>query len=140
VKCRKRRFRTRASWRGFFAAELRLLHVVNPPGGVAAYGAPTGVAVHVDQHEMVADDEHRALGELDAFTIPSADEIPSIVREVRLGVPFEAIIHYAIGHEVDLIVMGTHGRRGLSHALLGSVAEKVVRNAPCPVLTVRPKD
>ena len=41
---------------------------------------------------------------------------------------------------VDLIVIGTHGRGGLSHALLGSVAEKVVRKAPCPVLTVQPAD
>jgi len=122
-----------------FAAELRLLHVVNPPGGVAAYGAPTGVAVHVDQNELVADDERRALEELRGFTVPAADEIPSIVREVRPGVPFEEIIHYAIGHKIDLIVMGTHGRIGLSHALLGSVAGKVVRTATCPVLTVHPE-
>jgi len=49
----------------------------------------------------------------------------------------EAIVDYAKEHHVDLIVMGTHGRRALAHLLMGSVAERVVRTAPCPVLTVR---
>jgi len=49
----------------------------------------------------------------------------------------QAIIEYACEHAVDLIVMGTHGRTGIEHALAGSVAERVVRGAPCPVLTVR---
>jgi nucleotide-binding universal stress UspA family protein len=52
------------------------------------------------------------------------------------GVPSEAIARYAELHHVGLIVIGTHGRRGLAHAILGSVAERVVRTAPCPVLTV----
>ncbi len=53
------------------------------------------------------------------------------------GNPFVEIVRYAKTHEVDLIVMGTHGRGPIAHMLLGSVAEKVVRKAPCPVLTVR---
>jgi glycine betaine transporter len=53
------------------------------------------------------------------------------------GVPFVEIIKAAKDHTIDLIVMGTHGRTGISHAIIGSVAEKVVRKAPCPVLTVR---
>jgi nucleotide-binding universal stress UspA family protein len=53
------------------------------------------------------------------------------------GVPFHEIIETAKMQQVDLIVMGTHGRTGLQHVLLGSVAEKVVRLAPCPVLVVR---
>ena len=55
------------------------------------------------------------------------------------GHPVEKIVEYAQQHEIDLIVMGTHGRTGLSHAIIGSVAERVVRNSMCPVLTVRPK-
>jgi len=51
--------------------------------------------------------------------------------------PFPEILRFAADNEIDLIVMGTHGRGGVSHMLLGSVAEKVVRRAPCPVLTVR---
>jgi nucleotide-binding universal stress UspA family protein len=57
--------------------------------------------------------------------------------EVRLGTPFYEIIQFAKETNVDLIVMGTHGHSGLVHVLLGSVTEKVVRKAPCPVLTVR---
>lgn len=59
--------------------------------------------------------------------------------EVARGQPADAIIQFAQERDVDLIVMGTHGRSGLQHVLLGSVAEKVVRHAPCPVLTVRYK-
>ena len=58
---------------------------------------------------------------------------------VRTGTPFVEIVRHAKENDVDLIVMGTHGRTGLVHALIGSVAEKVVRKAPCPVLTVRPE-
>ena len=51
--------------------------------------------------------------------------------------PSDAITRYAKAAQIDLIVMGTHGRTGVSHLLVGSVAERVVRTAPCPVLTVR---
>lgn len=53
------------------------------------------------------------------------------------GTPFYEIIRYAKENATDLIIMGTHGHSGLVHVLMGSVAEKVVRKAPCPVLTVR---
>jgi nucleotide-binding universal stress UspA family protein len=55
----------------------------------------------------------------------------------QVGVPFEEIVKIAQEERADMIVMGTHGRSGLNRALLGSVAERVVRLAPCPVLTVR---
>ncbi len=57
--------------------------------------------------------------------------------EIRHGVPYEEIINYAKEIDVDLIVMATHGHSGLSHILLGSVAEKVMRHAPCPVMVTR---
>jgi nucleotide-binding universal stress UspA family protein len=55
------------------------------------------------------------------------------------GTPFQTIIETAKSQDVDLIVMGTHGRTGLTHILMGSVAERVVRMAPCPVLVTREK-
>jgi universal stress protein A len=56
------------------------------------------------------------------------------------GDPAEEIVRYATGHRIDLIVLGTHGRSGVSRVLLGSVAERVVRTAPCPVLVVPERD
>jgi nucleotide-binding universal stress UspA family protein len=61
-------------------------------------------------------------------------------RVIKTGVTFVEIIDYIKDQEIDLVVMGTHGRSGIEHILIGSVAEKVVRKSPCPVLTVRPKD
>ncbi len=59
------------------------------------------------------------------------------LKAVRYGNPAEEICQYAIRNKIDLVVIGTHGRTGLKRLLLGSVAERVVRAAPCPVLTVR---
>lgn len=61
----------------------------------------------------------------------------SVEAIIIQGVPFAEIIRTAKECKIDLIVLGTHGRTGLSHAIMGSVAEKVVRKAPCPVLTIR---
>ncbi len=61
-------------------------------------------------------------------------------HKVLVGPPFLEIVRYARSEEIDLIVIGTHGRTGLTHVLLGSVAEKVVRKAPCNVFTIRPED
>lgn len=60
--------------------------------------------------------------------------IQHVIRDISTG---PVIIDYAAGHDIDLIVMGTHGRRGIGHLFLGSVAEEVVRFAPCPVFTIR---
>jgi nucleotide-binding universal stress UspA family protein len=56
---------------------------------------------------------------------------------VKVGDPLRQVVEYARDESVDLIVLGTHGRSGVAHLFLGSVAERVVRTAPCPVLTVR---
>jgi len=60
-------------------------------------------------------------------------------RIIKTGVTSVEIIDYIKQQGIDLVVMGTHGRSGIEHLLIGSVAEKVVRKSPCPVLTVRPK-
>ena len=72
-------------------------------------------------------------------TLSAFDDREIRVRQLQLrGIsPAPVILDYAQGEDMDLIVMGTHGRRGLGHLFLGSVAEKVVRHAPCPVLTIR---
>lgn len=58
---------------------------------------------------------------------------------IKTGTAFVEIIEYIRAEGIDLVVMGTHGRSGIEHILIGSVAEKVVRKSPCPVMTIRPK-
>ena len=71
---------------------------------------------------------------------PSWGRPRSVVTVVRWGTPVEEIVAYAREASVDLIVIATHGRTGLSHVLLGSVAERMIREAPCPTLTIRSRD
>jgi len=75
------------------------------------------------------------LAKLDAIVLPDS-HVP-VARRLLAGDPAEALIRLAQTEDVDMIVMGTHGRRGLTRLLMGSVAEAVVRAAPCPVLTVK---
>jgi type II secretory ATPase GspE/PulE/Tfp pilus assembly ATPase PilB-like protein/nucleotide-binding universal stress UspA family protein len=75
---------------------------------------------------------------LDLLPRPGQSRDLTVIREVRHGVPAERIVHYAEEHKVGLIVMGTHGRSGLAHLVMGSVAESVLHQAPCPVLAVQP--
>ncbi len=112
-----------------FHAHLHLLNVVQPLAVDIPYaGAMSDELLHP---------ETSAKEQLDQIEVPQADDVNGIEREVRSGPPFVEIVRYAKEKSIDLIVMGTHGRSGLTHALLGSVAEKVVRKASCPVLTVR---
>jgi nucleotide-binding universal stress UspA family protein len=62
------------------------------------------------------------------------------VRLVAVGLPYRKIIDTAEAEQVDLIVMATAGRTGFSHLVMGSIAERVVRTATCPVLTIRPRE
>ena len=107
-------------------AQIVLLHVVEP--------------LHVDwkmdttelQRERQVHSA-RLLGELVVREFGAG----KVAAEIRTGAPVEAITSVARQTKVDLIVIGTHGRTGLKRVLLGSVAERVVRHAPCPVLVVR---
>jgi len=72
----------------------------------------------------------------------SHDLVTSVAQQVsylvETGNPFETIMDVAESYQVDLIVLATHGRTGIKRLVIGNVAEKVVRHAPCPVLTVKP--
>jgi nucleotide-binding universal stress UspA family protein len=116
-----------------FGAELILLHVVQD----LALFIPDAVAV---APPIAAPVEQFAAAAREALErVARADNLQglNVRREVREGTPFYEIIRFAKEGDVDLIVMGTHGHSGLTHVLLGSVTEKVVRKAPCPVLTIR---
>lgn len=74
---------------------------------------------------------------VEPFKIDMPDDRVEVVRQLKVGTPATEILQLAQLSHADLIVMGTHGRRGISRPLLGSVAEEVMRDAKCPVLIVR---
>ena len=118
-----------------FNASIHLVHVVQDPLSQAwaleSYGAMPA--------DLLKDLEGIAQKDLDK-ALPEAERAAcKATLATVVGSPFGQIIEYAKTHDIDLIVMGTHGRGALAHAILGSVAERVVRLAPCPVLTVRAK-
>lgn len=91
-----------------------------------------GVALPLEALER---DVRRELARL----LPAAEAAHvDVIRLVDMGAPYQKIVETATAEPVDLMVMATHGRTGLSHLVLGSVAERVVRLAPCPELTIRP--
>jgi nucleotide-binding universal stress UspA family protein len=116
-----------------FGAELHLLHVVQD----LALFIPDAVSVVPAMPVPVEQFTAAARTALDRVVRENNLERFTVHREVREGTPFYEIIRYAKEADIDLIVMGTHGHSGLAHVLLGSATEKVVRKAPCPVLTVR---
>lgn len=118
-----------------FGSELHLLHVMQD---LVAMVPEPGLAFPPPGDYM---QELKSSAERSLSTLPEPAAFSgAVVRAVRQGPPFLEIVRYAKDQSIDLIVLGTHGRTGLTHVLLGSVAEKVVRKAPCPVLTVRPDE
>ena len=121
-----------------FGAALHLLHVVPNPYVAGAYLAtpPDSVGASLPQ-ELLVEFLRHAEQRLQR-ALPTAEREAFRVRTfVNVGDPRKEILDHAAAEHVDLIVMGTHGRTGAAHVLLGSVAEKVVRASSCPVLTVR---
>ena len=115
-----------------FGASLHLLHVFEDP---VLMGAVTPESYVPEAPETRAAVMKGAQERLDHRLRPS-DRL-SATGEIVMGSPARAVTDYAARSAIDLIVMGTHGREGIAHLLLGSIAERVVRTAPCPVLTVR---
>jgi nucleotide-binding universal stress UspA family protein len=116
-----------------FGASLHLIHVIDDDRMVTGMD---GVAGFVPEAPNVEGATRVAEARL-AGVLSSADRARFYTTSLVLhGSPPRTIAETALDMRADLIVMGTHGRTGLTHVLLGSVAERVVRNAPCPVLTV----
>jgi nucleotide-binding universal stress UspA family protein len=116
-----------------FGACVELFHVVEDPFGSGGWGSEVFVS-DLDGIRERAVKEAQALLEERRAAIP-ATSVP-LVATVRMGHVAQTIVDYAAEVQADLIVMGTHGRTGVAHFIIGSVAERVVRVAPCPVLTV----
>jgi type II secretory ATPase GspE/PulE/Tfp pilus assembly ATPase PilB-like protein/nucleotide-binding universal stress UspA family protein len=93
--------------------------------------------VHVDDSSRNGDVTRLGLERLASLLRPEEELELTTEKKVLRGIPQRALVEYAKSQAIDLIVMGTHGRKGLSHLTLGSVAERVLRNAPCPVQVLR---
>ncbi len=114
-------------------SSLHLLHVLSEilPAG------PDPLLMPVMPASFYQENEDRAGETLAKLLDPAWGKPTSVTNVVRWGSPVESIVSYALDHKIELIVIATHGRTGLSHVLLGSVAERIVREAHCPVLTIR---
>jgi nucleotide-binding universal stress UspA family protein len=117
-----------------FGATLTLLHAYPVPGFTFPDGS---VVASARMLQELADQSAKHLGEWrrDAEGMGAKD----VGTVTSVGEPAGEIVSWAKENGVDLLVLGTHGRTGLEHALMGSVAERVVRKARCPVLTVHPE-
>lgn len=117
-----------------FGATLEILHVIDDPT-VESEFVPDGFAPStMDIRTALAEHARKRLETLMTFVDRARYHAHA---ETVVGSPAQTIVDYAMATGTGLIVMGTHGRTGLAHLLMGSVAEQVVRTAPCPVLTVR---
>lgn len=116
-----------------FGASIHVVHVLED---LAAHAWTTEVYVAAlpGVHEEM---EKQARERLDACLTPAERDTFKAQLALRTGSAFVEIVRHARDVKADLLVMGTHGRGAIAHMLLGSVAERVVRKAPCPVLTVR---
>jgi nucleotide-binding universal stress UspA family protein len=117
-------------------AELHLLHVLAEvlPSG------PDPLLMPVLPPEYYRETEEQSRVALAELFDPAWGHPRAIESAVRWDSPVEGVVEYARDRAIDLIVIATHGRTGLSHVLLGSVAERIVREAPCPVLIIRDRD
>ncbi len=119
-----------------YAAQLHCIHIVDSVENIILAGympaMETIPPVTIEQIEEIAKQR------LDEFVKKHFSELGnSVVKKVIIGKPFLEIIRYCRQEDINLVVLGTHGRSALASMLIGSVAEKVVHKAPCPVLTVR---
>ncbi len=115
-----------------YDATLHVIHVIEEMRGL--YGAEVGFAMA----DVARNIEVAVQRDLDAAIAKDKDDPLRVVATVQRGSNVaHAITEYAKANAIDLIIVGTHGRGAVSRFLMGSVAERVVRSAPCPVLTVR---
>lgn len=121
-----------AAFARLFGSDVTVLHVFAttvPPSGAATY--PSWLLEVPEARASIADELHRLLAPVSSAGV-------TVRTQIAEGNTAAEILRHAAEHNADLVVMGTHGRSGFDRLTLGSVAEKVLRKAPCPVLTVPP--
>lgn len=115
-----------------FSAHLIVIHVINEPVDLRGFYVP-----HISFEKLEKEIEEGAEKMMQKFCRTKTRDYTDYETLIVAGIPYEEILRYAQEKNVSLIVLGTQGRKGIDHFLFGSTAERVVRNATCPVMTVR---
>lgn len=113
-------------------AKLYILHIIYDIKRATGLNVP-----HISSDEFEKDLNDWALKEMNKACVEEIRSLSNVEKVVLQGIPYEEIIDYAGKEKIDMIVIGTYGRSGLERFIFGSTAERVVRKAPCAVLTVR---
>lgn len=117
---------------GKYGAKVYALHVVYDVAKTSGWYVPS-----LDLETFYAELHASAVKGLDDFVSEHLGGVADLEKAVVSGLSFEEIVKFASEKGIDLVVMGTHGRSGIDRVLFGSTAARVVRSAPCPVMTVR---
>jgi len=115
-----------------FQSELTVMHVINEPVDLRGFYVP-----HISFEQLEKEIEEGAEKMMEKFCQTKMGDFTSYTTAVVAGIPYEEILRKAEETGASLIVLGTHGRTGIDHLIFGSTAERVVRSATCPVLTIR---
>lgn len=116
-----------------YGARLDIVHVMYDVARATGWYVP-----HISMDEVYRDIASNALKEIEKCCVEELRGYKDIKYTILKGVPHEEILRFADENKIDLIIMGTHSRKGLDRVIFGSTAERVVRHASCPVLTVGP--
>jgi nucleotide-binding universal stress UspA family protein len=114
-----------------YSAKLLIVHVINEPVDLRGFYVP-----HISFDNLEKEIAEGAENMMDRFCATHLTDFSNYEKYVLSGIPYEEIIKKADESGADLIIMGTHGRKGIDHILFGSTAERVVRSARIPVMTV----
>ena len=116
-----------------YKAKFFLLHVVDTTYDISGFYIP-----HISAEKLMQEMEEAAEKKLTNISSAISRRIKAREIVVKSGIPHKEILKFAKDKGVDMIIMGTHGKAGLDHLLFGSTTERVLRQANCPVLTIRP--
>ena len=116
-----------------YKAKFFLLHVVDTTYDISGFYIP-----HISAEKLMQEMEEAAEKKLTNISSAISRRVKAREIVVKSGIPHKEILKFAKDKGVDMIIMGTHGKAGLDHLLFGSTTERVLRQANCPVLTIRP--
>jgi nucleotide-binding universal stress UspA family protein len=115
-----------------YKSKLYILHVVYDINKAVGVHIP-----HISSDEVFKEMNEWAMKEIGTCCIEEIRQLKDVEKKVVQGIPHEEILKFAADEKIDMIVMGTYGRVGIERLIFGNTAERVVRRAPCPVLTVK---